>query len=98
MWIIHAVSTYLLVPHACTSHGAALAMHAVSIMALIVLVLLAVSARRRYKRASLASQASEVDDWPLERWAPAACLILSSAFFLVILAQTIPTFIVEQCQ
>jgi ABC-type Fe3+ transport system permease subunit len=98
VWVIHGVSTYLLVPYSCASHSAALAMHAVSIMALIVLVLLAVSARRRYKRASLVSKDSEVDDWPPERWAPAGCFILSSAFFFVILAQTIPAFIVEQCQ
>lgn len=98
MWVIHGVSTYLLVPYSCASHSAALAMHAVSIMALVILVLLAVSARRRYKRASLTSQDSDVDDWPPERWAPAACFILSSAFFLVILTQTIPTFVVDQCQ
>jgi hypothetical protein len=98
VWVVYAVVAYLLVPHACTFHDVALAMHAVSITALVVLVLLAVSARRRYKRVSLRSQASEVDDWPPERWVPAACFILSSAFFLVILAQTIPTFIVEQCQ
>lgn len=98
VWAIHAVAAYLLVPHACTSHGAALAIHAISLTALVVLLLLAVSARRRYKRVSLGSQTSEVDDWPPERWVPAACFILSSAFFVVILAQSIPTFIIERCQ
>jgi ABC-type Fe3+ transport system permease subunit len=72
-------------------------MHAVNITALVMLVLLAVWARRRYKRVSRKSQASEVDDWRPERWVPAAFFALSCAFFLVILAQTVPTFIVEQC-
>jgi hypothetical protein len=89
------VAAYLLGPHACTSHSAALAMHAVSITALVILVLLTVSARRRYRRVSLGSQAADVDDWPPERWVPAACIILSSAFFVVTLAQAIPTFIIE---
>jgi hypothetical protein len=97
-WMIHAVATYLLAPLACTSHNAALAMHAVNLTALLALVLLAVSARRRYKRASRGSQASEVDDWAPERWVPAACFVLSCAFLLVILAQTIPTFVIGQCQ
>jgi hypothetical protein len=95
IWAIHAVAAYLLSPHACTSHSAGLAMHAVSITALIILVLLIVSARRRYKGVSLGSQAGEVDDWPPERWVPAARIILSSAFFVVTLAQAIPTFIIE---
>jgi uncharacterized sodium:solute symporter family permease YidK len=98
VWAIHAVAAYLLVPLGCASHKAALAMHAVSITALVVLVLLAVSARRKYKLVSRGSQVTEIDDWRPERWVPAACFILSCAFFLVILAQTIPTFIIEQCQ
>jgi hypothetical protein len=97
VWVIHAAATYLLVPLACTSHNAALGMHAVSITALAGLLLLAVSARRRYKRVSGDSQANEVDNWPPERWIPAACFGLSCAFFFVILAQTIPTFIIGQC-
>jgi len=95
VWAIHAVAAYLLSPHACTSHSAALALHAVSMIALVILVLLTVSAGRRYKGASLGSQGGEVDDWPPERWVPAACIILSSAFFVATLAQAIPPFIIE---
>jgi hypothetical protein len=98
VWAIHDVAAYLLVPRACTSHSAALAIHAISIAALVVLALLSISAKRRYQSVSLGSQATEVDNWPPERWVPAACAILSSVFFLVILAQAIPTFIIEQCQ
>ena len=98
VWVIHAMVTYLLTPLGCASHNAALAMHAVSITALVVLVLLAVSAWRKYKLVSGGSQATEIDDWRPERWVRAACCILSCAFFLVILAQAIPTFIIDPCQ
>ena len=72
-------------------------MHIVSLGALLALALVGLAARRRYKQISAESGEADPDLWTAERWVPAAGFILAAAFFIAILAQTIPTFIVQRC-
>lgn len=97
-WAIQAVANYILVQYACASDIAFVAIHAIGIAALIVLALCILSARRRYKAVSVQSDNVDVDDWPPERWVPAAGFILCTAFFVVTLAETIPPFILNRCE
>jgi hypothetical protein len=97
IWAIQAATNYVLVPSACSFEGTAIAMHTISLCALVALAVVGLAARRRYKQVSAECRESGSDFWPAERWVPAAGSILAAAFFLVILAQTIPTFIVQSC-
>jgi hypothetical protein len=97
IWAIQAATNYVLVPNACKFESASIAMHVVSLGALLALALVGLAARHRYKQISVESREADPDFWTAERWVPAAGFILAAAFFIVILAQTIPTFIVQRC-
>lgn len=99
-WGLHMQVNYSLVPWVC-AHGGEILIHLVTILALLITALGAFSAWRGLKDAGAAGAEAKANDsgqLPRARFMGILGLFTSAMFFLVIIAQEIPSYFFHPCQ
>jgi len=96
-WMFQQQISYLLVKFAC-KHGWHLPFHLVSLSALLLIVAGAFVAWRTWRQAGQQWPSGSGGAVPRSRFMAVLGLLLSGLFFLLIVAQSIPSFILGPCQ
>jgi uncharacterized membrane protein YebE (DUF533 family) len=96
-WAVQMQCLYLLVQPACQS-GRNLSLHVVTVVALLAATGGGLIAWRNWQQAGAQWQAEAGDPQARSRFMGLLGLLLSAMFFLAILAQGIPSFVLHPCQ
>jgi hypothetical protein len=97
VWLLSLEANFALVPWACVFQ-AKLALHIVSIVALILAASAGVLAWRQWKNLGKEWPGSGGGALPRSRVMAVGGVLMSAMFFLVILAQAMPTVLLSACE
>jgi hypothetical protein len=93
VWFASQAAQFALAPLTCAWHSNAI----LWIASAIALALVACSGLIAWQQWSQGQQQTSGDAVFMPRWLSMSAIVLSASFFLVILAQAIPTFMMRSC-
>ena len=97
VWLCSFEANYALAPWACTFQSK-VALYLVSLLALALCAASLVFAWKLWKQFGAEWHAQDAGAIPRARAMAISGIVLSAAFFIVVLAQAIPEFMLESCQ